>query len=65
MNSSRSAVSARRRTGLEHLRRVGLGRVEAAGDAHARSSDRSSRSDAPAEHAREQGPAFASLRLAL
>lgn len=28
MNSSRSAVSARRRTGIEHLRRVGCGRLE-------------------------------------
>lgn len=29
MNSSRSAVSARRRTGIEHLRRVGCGRLDA------------------------------------
>lgn len=31
MNASRSAVSARRRTGLEHLRRVGTGRDGAEG----------------------------------
>lgn len=29
MNCSRSAVSARRRTAIEHLRRVGLGRLDA------------------------------------